>query len=79
VISFLAVKRGCLLTFERREDGFSEGNAVIIRLIGPQDVLQIWMCSLLMRRIFSVVSFFPTLVLRSSLGLKKRHKLVESS
>lgn len=31
--SFFAVKSGCMLTSERRKDGFGGGTAVIIRLI----------------------------------------------
>ena len=35
MVSFFAVKRGSIPTFERRENGFREITAVIIRLIGP--------------------------------------------
>ena len=57
--SFLALKRGRLLVFERRKGELRGGTAVIIRLIGPQDVLQNWMRSLLFRRIFHAVSISP--------------------
>jgi hypothetical protein len=47
VMSFFAVKNGCTLTLERKEDGLREGTADIIRLIEPEDVLQIRVHSLL--------------------------------
>jgi hypothetical protein len=57
--SFLALTSEYFLEFERRADEVSEKTAVIIRLMGS-DVLLNWMRSLLMRQIFSVVSFLPT-------------------
>jgi len=40
VVSFFAVKSSCKLIFERKEPGLSKRTADIIRLIGPEEVLQ---------------------------------------
>ena len=40
MVSFLVVKNGCILAFERKERGLGEETPDIIRLIGAQDVLQ---------------------------------------
>jgi hypothetical protein len=58
--SFLAVKNGFILAFERKGGGFRMVTAVIIRLIEPEDVLQIRVRSLLYRRIIPIVSFSLT-------------------
>ena len=59
-MEFLARQEDWFLSFKRREGGLNGRIADIIRLIGPQDVLQNWIRPLLMRQIFSVSSFLPT-------------------
>jgi hypothetical protein len=60
LVRFLDVSMLVLREHEREGKENKGETAVIIRLIGPQDALQNWMRSLLMRHIFSVVSFLPT-------------------
>jgi hypothetical protein len=60
MVSFLGVKSGCILAFERGRGGFREGTADIIRLLWSDDLLIIRMRSLLERCIIPVVPFSPT-------------------
>jgi hypothetical protein len=72
VVCFLAVKYSYILAYERRGDEHGEGTADIIRLIEPEDVLQIRVRSLLLRRIYLSFHAHPPMNVSTQVNASKK-------